>query len=298
MARIGYVTGRSLEFERLWLTAFQQGLRDLGYVEGHNIVIEQRHAAGRSEKIPGLVAELVRLPVDVLVASESVTAVEAKKATATIPIVTLTQDPVALGLVASIARPGGNVTGLSDYHAGMASKRLELLKEIVPSASRFAVLFDPTVTPNQIQLENLQAAAPAMRLALVPYEIRGADDVDRVFDAMAKHPVGGLVLLPGLAISSNQRQIASMALKVRLPAIYTTSVWADLGGLIAYGTDFAAYFRRAATFVDRILKGSKPADLPIEQPTNFELVVNLKTAKAIGVSIPPAILVRADRVIR
>ena len=298
MARIGYVTGRSLEFERLWLTAFQQGLRDLGYVEGHNIVIEQRHAAGRSEKIPGLVAELVRLPVDVLVASESVTAVEAKKATATIPIVTLTQDPVALGLVASIARPGGNVTGLSDYHAGMASKRLELLKEIVPSAARFAVLFDPTVTPNQIQLENLQAAAPAMRLALVPFEIRGADDVDRAFDTMAKHPVGGLVLLPGLAISSNQRQIASMALKVRLPAIYTTSVWADLGGLIAYGTDFAAYFRRAATFVDRILKGSKPADLPIEQPTNFELVVNLKTAKAIGVSIPPAILVRADRVIR
>jgi putative tryptophan/tyrosine transport system substrate-binding protein len=297
MARIGYLTGRSLDFERPWFTAFQQGLRDLGYIEGENILIEQRHAAGRPEKMPGLAAELVRLQVDVLVASESVSAVEAKRATTTIPIVSLTQDPVALGLVASLARPGGNVTGMSDYHAGMASKRLELLKEIVPSASRFLIFFNPTIPPNRIQLGDMQAAAPAMRLTLVPVEIRGADDVDRAFAAIAKDRVDGLVLLPGGPISSNQRQIAALALKTRVPAIFTVSVWAELGGLVSYGTDFSTYFRGAATFVDKILKGSKPEDLPIEQPTKFELVLNLRTAKALGISIPSSILLRADRVI-
>ncbi len=298
VARIGYLTGRSLDFEKRWLAAFRQGLRDLGYIEGENIVIEERHAAGRPEKLPALAAELVRLKVDVLVAAESLSAVQAKKATATIPIVSFTQDPVALGLVASVARPGGNITGMSDYHAGMANKRLELLKEIVPSASRFAVFLNPAILPNQLQLGDLQAAAPAMRLTLLPFEIRGADDVDRAFAAMAKDRVDGLVLLPGGAISSNQKQIAELAIKARIPATYTVSLWAELGGLIAYGTDFNTYFRRGATFVDRILKGAQPADLPIEQPTTFELVVNLGTAKALGITIPPSILVRADRVIR
>jgi putative tryptophan/tyrosine transport system substrate-binding protein len=298
VARIGYLTGRSLDFEKRWLAAFRQGLRDLGYIEGENIVIEERHAAGRPEKLPALAAELVRLKVDVLVAAESLAAVQAKKATATIPIVSFTQDPVALGLVASMARPGGNITGMSDYHAGMANKRLELLKEIVPSASRFAVFLNPGILPNQLQLGDLQAAAPAMRLTLLPFEIRGADDVDRAFAAMAKDRVDGLVLLPGGAISSNQKQIAELAIKARIPATYTVSLWAEVGGLIAYGTDFNTYFRRGATYVDRILKGAKPADLPIEQPTTFELVVNLRTAKALGITIPPSILVRADRVIR
>jgi putative ABC transport system substrate-binding protein len=298
LARIGYLTGRALDFERPWLAAFRQGLRDLGYIEGQNIVIEERHAAGRSERLPELAAELVRLKLDVLVATESLSAVAAKKATTTIPIVSLTQDPVALGLVASIARPGGNVTGLSDYHAGMAHKRLELLREIVPSASRFAVFLDSAIRPNQLQLRDLQAAAPAMRLTLRPFEIRGADDVARAFAAMAKPRVDGLVLLPGGTISSNQKRIAELAIEARTPAIYTVAVWAELGGLIAYGTDFGAYFRRAATVVDRILKGAKPADLPIEQPTTFQLVVNMKTARALGITIPPSILVRADRVIR
>jgi putative ABC transport system substrate-binding protein len=298
MARIGYLTGRSLDSEKPWLAAFRQELRDLGYIEGEHIVIEQRHAAGRPEKLPALAAELVSLRVDVLVAGESLSAVEAKKTTTTIPIVSLTQDPVALGLVASLARPGGNVTGLSDYHAGMASKRLELLKEIVPSASRFAVFLNQAIPPNQVQLRDLQVAASAMRMALLPFEINGADDVDRAFAAMAKDRVDGLVLLPGATISSNQKQIAALALKAGVPAIYTVALWAELGGLIAYGTDFTTYFRRAATFVDKILKGGKPADLPIEQPTKFELVINLRTAKSLGITIPPSILLRADRVIR
>jgi putative ABC transport system substrate-binding protein len=296
-ARIGYLTARALDFERLWLAAFWQGLRDLGYVEGQNLLIEERHAAGRTAKLPELAAELVRLKVDVLVATDSFSSIEAKKATTTIPIVSLTQDPVALGLVASIARPGGNVTGLSDYHAGMAQKRLDLLREIVPSAARFAVFFDPALSPNQLQLKDLHAVASTMRVKLVPFEIRRAEDVPRAFTAMTKRAVDGLVLLPGGAISSNQKQIAALAIETRTPSIYTVAVWAELGGLIAYGTDFNAYFRRAATYVDRILKGAKPADLPIEQATTFQLIVNLRTAKLLGVSIPPTILVRADRVI-
>ena len=298
-ARIGYLTGRALEFERPWLAAFRQGLRELGYVEGQNVVIEERHAAGRSEKLPGLAAELIRLNVDVLVATESLSALEAKKATTTIPIVTLTQDPVALGLVTSIARPGGNVTGLSDYHADMAPKRLELLREILPSASRCAAVFlDPAIRPSRQQLKDLHAAASAMRLTLLPFEIRGADDAARAFAAMAKPRVDGLVLLPGGTISSNQKRIADLAIETRTPAIYTVAVWAEIGGLIAYGTDFKAYFRRAAAVVDKILRGAKPADLPIEQASTFELVVNLRTARALGIAIPPSILVRADRVIR
>jgi putative ABC transport system substrate-binding protein len=296
-ARIGYLTGRALDFERLWLAAFREGLRDLGYVGGQSIVIEERHAAGRPEKLPELAAELVRLKVDVLVATESLSAIEAKKATSAIPIVSLTQDPVALGLVNSIARPGGNITGLSDYHAGMAHKRLELLREIIPSASRFAVFLDPAIRPNLLQLQDLQAAAPAMRLTLLPFEIKGADDVARAFATMAKRRVDGLVLLRGAAMSRIQPRIAELAIAARTPAIYTVALWAEIGGLIAYGTDFNAYFRRAATVVDRILKGAKPADLPIEQPTKFELVINLKTAKALGLTIPPALLQRADHVI-
>lgn len=296
-ARIGYLSGRALDFEEKWLSAFRQGMRDLGYIEGSNFLIEERHAAGRVDQLPALARELVRLKVDVLVAAESFSAVEAKKATPTIPIVSLTQDPVALGLAASVARPGGNVTGMSDYHAGMANKRLELLKEVVPAASRFAIFQNPAIVPNQLQLKDLQAAARSMNLTLVVYDIKDAADVDRAFLAMSHNRVHGLVLLPGGAISSNQRRIADLAIQERIPAIYTVSLWAELGGLMAYGTDFDAYFRRAATFVDRILKGAKPAELPIEQPTNFQLVVNLRTAKALGISIPASILVRADRVI-
>ncbi len=266
VARIGYLTARSLDHEMRWLAAFRQGLRDLGYIEGENIVIEERHAIGRPETLPTLAAELVRLKVDVLVAAESLSAVEAKKATATIPIFSLTQDPVALGLVTTLARPGGNVTGLSDYHAGMANKRLELLKEIAPSASRFAVFLNPAILPNQLQLKDLQAAAPAMRLTLLSFDIRGADDVERAFTAMLKQRVDGLVLLPGGAITSNQKRIAEAAIRAQIPAVYTVRVWAELGGLLAYGTDFEAYFRRAATLSTRSSRAPSPRNCPSSNP--------------------------------
>ena len=297
MPRIGYLSGRSLDFESRWLAAFRQGLDELGYREGQDIRIEERHADARMERLPGLAAELVRLNVGVLVAAESFSAVAAKQATRTIPIVSLSQDPVALGLVESIARPGGNVTGLSDYHADMANKRLELLREIVPAASRFAVFFNPDIRPNHLQLQDLQRAASSLRLGLQPFELRTRDDVETAFAAMARRRADGLILLPGGVVSSNQRRIAELALAAKLPAIYTVRVWAELGGLISYGTDFAAYYRRAATYVDRILKGATPAQLPIEQATTFELVVNLRTAKALGIAMPPAILLRANHVL-
>lgn len=296
-ARIGYLTARALDFEKRWLGAFREGMRDLGYIEGDNLVIEERHAAGQHARLPALAADLVRLRVDVIVASESISAVEAKKATSVIPIVSLSQDPIALGLVASLARPGGNVTGMSDYHAGMANKRLELLKEVVPFASRFAVFVNPDIRPNLLQLKDLQGAALAMRLTLLPFDIKTADDIDAAFAAMSTKGAQALVLLPGGAITSYQKRIADLALKARLPAIYTVSTWAEVGGLIAYGTNFMNYYRRASTHVDKILKGANPADLPIEQPTKFDLVINLKTAKAIGITMPQSILARADRII-
>lgn len=298
IATIGYLTTRALEFEKRWLGAFREGMRELGYSEGRNLLIVERHAAGQPAKVPALAAELVQLKVDVIVASESISSLEAKRATSTIPIVSLSQDPVALGLVASLARPGGNVTGMSDYHAGMASKRLELLKEVAPAALRFAVFINPAIRPNLLQLEDLQAVARAMGVTVLPFDIQTADDIDRAFAAMPGMGAQALVLLPGGAITSHQKRIAELAMKARLPAIYTVSTWAEVGGLMAYGTDFMTYYRRAATHVDKILRGAKPGDLPIEQPTKFDLVVNLKTAKALGITIPQSVLARADRVIK
>ena len=298
IARIGYLTARALEFEKRWLGAFREGMRELGYSEGHNLLIVERHAEGQPAKVPALAAELVQLQVDVIVATESISSVEAKRATSTIPIVSLSQDPVALGLVASLARPGGNVTGMSDYHAGMASKRLELLKEVVPAALRFAVFVNPAIRPNLLQLEDLQAVARGMRVTLLPFDIKTADDIDSAFAAMPGMGAQALILLPGGAITSHQKRIAQLAVKARLPAIYTVSTWAEVGGLMAYGTDFTTYYRRAATHVDKILRGAKPGDLPIEQPTKFDLVVNLRTAKAIGITMPQSVLARADRIIK
>ena len=296
-ARIGYLTARALAIERRWSAAFREALRDLGYIEGRTITIDERHADGRLEMLPALAAELVRLRVDVLVATESFAAVEAKKTTTSIPIVCLTQDPVGLGLVASLARPGGNVTGVTDYHASMGAKRLQLLKELVPAASRVAVLFNSAIRPNVLQLNDLQTAARTLRLTLVPVEVKGGSDLDPAFASVRSAKSEGLVLLPGEAITSNQHRIAEFALQARIPAIYTVALWSEFGGLMSYGTDFFAYYRRAAVVVDKILKGARPADLPIEQPTKFELTINLKTAKAIGLSVPPSVLLRADRVI-
>jgi ABC-type uncharacterized transport system substrate-binding protein len=297
--RIGYLSLQRAEGDKSWVAAFRQGLRELGYVEGQNVVIEQRHAAGRSERLPELASELVRLEVDVLVVYGLWALIGAGwKAPSTLPIVfTVSADPVGEGLVTSLARPGGNVTGLSDSHAELVPKRLELLKEVVPSAVRVGVLFNPARSARQF--ETAQAAASALRLTVLPVEVKGRepDDVDRAFAAMGQQRPGGLLVIGDPTVSVHRGRIAELAVKARLPTISTVREWAEAGLLMAYGTNFHELWRRTATYVAKILKGAKPADLPVEQPTKFELVINLKTAKALGLTIPPSVLGRADHVI-
>jgi ABC-type uncharacterized transport system substrate-binding protein len=278
--------------------AFRQGLRELGYVEGKNIVIEYRYADGKFERLPGLAAELVRLEVDILVARGAPAAHAAKNATSTIPIVMgNAADPVGTGLVASLARPGGNITGLSDFNSGVITKRLELLKEVVPTVSRVAVLLNPANPTNPPQLKEVQAVAPALGVTLLSLELKGADDIEHAFTAMKKERTGAVLVIGGAA-GNHVPRLAELVVKNRLPTIWSSIEVVETGGLMSYGTNFADLYRRAATYVDKILKGAKPADLPIEQPMKFEFVINLKTAKQIGLTIPPNVLARADRVIR
>lgn len=299
--RIGYLSLQRAEADKSWVAAFRQGLRDLGYIEGVTIVLEQRHAAGRPERLPGLASELLQLGVDVLVVYGLWALHDAGwNAPSTLPIVfTVDADPVGKGLVASLARPGGNITGLSDAHADLVPKRLQLLKEAVPSASRVAVLSDPDSGGSSRQLKTAQAAAPALGLTVLPVEVRapGRDDIDRAFAAMAKERADALLIIGQPTLSVHRGRIGELAVKTRLPAISTVREWAEAGLLLAYGTNFHELWRRSATYVDRILKGAKPADLPVEQPTKFDLVINLRTAKMLGVTIPPSVLVRADKVI-
>jgi len=298
-SRIGFFSYGSVEIEQSSLAAFRQKLRELGYLEGQNIVIEQRYAIGRSEKLPELLAELMALKVDLLVVAGDPAVHAAKKATNTIPIVMVASpDPVGTGLIASLAHPGGNVTGLSDFHGGVITKRLELLKEVVPSASRFAVLLNPVNPSNPLQLKDIQAAAPAFRVTLLPLEIKGPDDMDHTFTTIEKERPGALLVIGDRLFATHQKRIFEFVMKSRLPAIYSQSVYVDGGGLMSYGTSFADQYRRAATYVDKILKGAKPTDLPVEQPTKFEFAINLKTAKQIGLTIPRSVLARADRVIK
>jgi putative ABC transport system substrate-binding protein len=295
--RIGYLSARSVELEQVWLTIFQQGLREVGYTPGEAILVEPRHAAGRMERLPDLAMDLVRLKVDVLVAAGSTSAKAAQRATSTIPIVIVSADPVAHGLVKSLAHPDGNITGLSDFNPGLVTKRLELLKEAAASISRVGVLLNPANVSHAGELKDLQAAAPALGVTLLPVEVSGPDDVDRAFATIRGARLGGLLLLGDPVISTPMRRIADFALRNRLPASYAIREWTEHGGLMSYGTSFPDLYRRAARFVDTILKGAKPADLPIEQPTKFELVINLKTARALGLTIAPSLLVRADQVI-
>jgi putative tryptophan/tyrosine transport system substrate-binding protein len=298
-SRIGFFSYGSVEIEQSSLAAFRQKLRELGYLEGQNIVIEQRYAIGRSEKLPELLAELMALKVDLLVVAGDPAVHAAKKATNIIPIVMVASpDPVGTGLIASLAHPGGNVTGLSDFHGGVITKRLELLKEVVPSASRFAVLLNPVNPSNPLQLKDIQAAAPAFRVTLLPLEIKGPDDMDHTFTTIEKERPGALLVIGDRLFATHQKRIFEFVMKSRLPAIYSQSVYVDGGGLMSYGTSFADQYRRAATYVDKILKGAKPTDLPVEQPTKFEFAINLKTAKQIGLTIPRSVLARADRVIK
>jgi putative ABC transport system substrate-binding protein len=296
--RIGYLSEGGAEPP--FLTAFRQGLRDLGYVEGRNLVIEERYAEQRSAALPGLAAELVRLKVDVTVVRGSPAVVAAQRAHDTLPIVmTVHADPVGTGLVASLAHPGGRVTGLTDGHADLAPKRLELLKEMVASVSRVAALHNPSTPHAARQLQHIQANAPALGLTILPVKVQGPRDIDGAFGSARRERADAVFVIPDPSWSLGQeRRLADLALKHRLPAIGTLRKFAETGMLMAYGTDFAHLFHRAATYVDKILKGARPGDLPIEHPTKFDLIINLRTAKALGLTIPPALLVRANDVIQ
>jgi putative tryptophan/tyrosine transport system substrate-binding protein len=287
----------SAEHDRSWRAGLQQGLRELGYVEGRNIVIELRHAGGRLERLPELASELVVLKVDVLIAHGN-TAAQAGKASSTLPIVMVANpDPVGLGLVASLPRPGGNVTGLSDLHTELGAKRLELLKEMVPSASRVAVFWNRSAAAHPQQLRDAQAAAPALRLTVVPVEIRGPDDIDGAFATIRNERVQALNILGG-AVTVHGRRVAALAVKNGIPTITTTRrSAAEDGFLMSYGADFPDLYRRAAAYVDKILRGARPGDLAIEQPAKFELVINMGTANRLGLTVPQPLLLRADHVI-
>ena len=300
VARIGWLT-LNLAGAPPVREAFLQGLRDLGYVEGRNVVIEYRDAEGKLERLPALAAELVALKVDVIVASSPPDALAAKQATGTLPIVfTSSGDPVTSGLVTSLARPGGNVTGLSALVPELVGKRLELLKQAVPGISRVAVLWRPGNVVERTEnsmLKGADVAARALGVRLQVVEARGPADIDRAFSDMTSARAGALTVFPNPMFTSERRRLVDLAAKNRLPAVYPWREFVDTGGLMAYGPNLADLFRRAATYVDKILKGAKPADLPVEQPTKFELVINLKTAKALGLEVPPLLIAQADELI-
>ncbi len=282
-----------------FLQAFRQGLRELGYVEGQSIAIEYRSSEGRLERLPDLAIELVRLKVDLIVAVATPGALAAKQATSVIPIVMVgVGDPVGLGYVASLARPGGNITGLSSMSVDLGPKRLELLKETIPRVSRVGVMWNPGDPARAIELRDTQAAADRLGLRLQSIEVRSPDEIERAFSAILRERPDALIVQQDPLTIAQRARIADLALKNRLPAISVFREFPEAGGLMAYGTNLADLYRRAATYVDKILKGARPADLPVEQPTRFELVINLKTAKALGLTLPQSILIRADHVIQ
>ncbi len=300
--RIGYLAA-NLAGNPYLHEAFRQGLRDLGYVEGRNLVIEYRGAEGKPERFPALAAELVALKVDVIVvAGGTLAALAAKQATRTLPIVfAAAGDPVTDGLVTSLARPGGNVTGLSVLAPELVGKGLELLTQAVPGVSRVAVLWQPGGLGERTEkdmLKGAEVAARALGVRLQFVEARGPADVDSAFSEMTRARAGALTVLTSSMLFNERRRLVDLAAKNQLPAVYPRRESVDAGGLMAYGPNLADLFRRAATYVDKILKGAKPAHLPVEQPTKFELVINLKTAKALGLTIPPLLLGRADQIIQ
>jgi putative ABC transport system substrate-binding protein len=298
--RIGVLGPTTRSDSAPWFAAFRRGLRELGWVEGQNISLEYRWAEGRTERLLDLAAELVRLRVDVMLVGATAPAVAARNATRTIPIVMATSgDPVGMGLVASLARPGGNVTGLT-VNVGVETfgKNLELLREAVPKVRRVAVLSNPASPYHVLGVKHVKAAAQPVDVQLHFLEARGPDDLDRAFAAMARARAEALFVLPDPTFLLHRARLHDLAAKSRLPAMYALRQHTETGGLMSYGVDLRDNYRRAATYVDKILKGAKPADLPIEQPTKFELVINLKTAKALGLTIPASMLARADEAIQ
>jgi len=297
--RIGFLGGASASFYAARTNAFRQGLNELGYTEGKNIDIEYRYAEGKFDRLPDLAAELVGLKVDVIVAAPTPSVLAAKKASATTPIVFASVvDPVASGLVASLARPGGNITGLTILGPELSGKRLELLKEVLPNVTRVAALWNSANPAQELVWKEMQAAAQQLHLQLQSLEVRSANDFDIAFKAALRERAQALIPSGEPLINTQLKRIVEFAAKNRLPAMYAGPEAVDAGGLMSYAPNYTDHYRRAAVYVDKILKGAKPADLPVEQPTKFEFAINLKTAKQIGLTIPPNVLLRADKVIR
>ncbi len=297
--RIGYLIGLSPAAFAARLDAFRQGLRELGYVEGKNIVIEYRYAEGKLDRLPALAAELVRLKVDIIVTGGPPATRPAKEATATIPIIMAQDnDPVGNGFVASLARPGGNITGLATLAPEISGKQLELLKEIVPKLSRVAVLGTSTRPGTAQELKEIELAAGAFKVQLQYLDVLSSKDIETAVRAANKGRAEAVLVLGSPVIGSQGTQVVDLAAKSRLPVIFNQSEYVEAGGLMTYGVSFIDLYRRAATYVDKILKGTKPADLPVEQPIKFELIINLKAAKQIGLTIPQSVLYRADKVIK
>jgi putative ABC transport system substrate-binding protein len=297
--RIGYVAATSPSVNPTRIEAFRQGLRELGYVEGKNIIIEWRYADGKPDRLPALAAELVRLKVDIIISAGPAVTRPVKEATSTIPIVmAFDDDPVVNGFVASLARPGGNITGLSTLGPEISGKRLELLKEIVPRLSRAAVLGTST-QPGYAQVsKEMEIAAGALKVQLQYLDILSPKDIETAFREASKGRAGAVLVLQSGILNSHRIQVADLAVKNRLPAVYGAPEYVGDGGLLSYAPSYTDLFRRAAPYVDKILKGAKPSDLPVQQPTKFEFIINLRTAKQIGLTIPPNVLVRADKVIK
>jgi putative ABC transport system substrate-binding protein len=297
--RIGYIVTATPDEQEHLTMALDDGLRELGYVEGRNIVVERRFAGGKQERLPDLAAELVRLNVDVIVTGSNPVIAAVKQATVTIPVVmAASRDPVGSGFVASVARPGGNITGLTnDPTPEIQAKSLELLKEAVPTASRVALLWNPLPPGAETYRKIVESAARKLGVSVQAVEVRGRNEFEGAFAAMARQRVDGVVVLPDPVLFTARNQVVVLATKHHLPAVYHAREFVEIGGLMSYGVNFAHQFRRSASYVDKILKGAKPGDLPVEQATRFELVVNLKTAKALGLTIPPSVLLRADHII-
>ena len=297
--RIGFVTATPLASIAARIEAFRQGLRDVGYVEGKNILIEYRDGEGKPDRFPEVAAELVRLKVDVIITGGPTVTRPVKEATSTIPIVMAQDiDPVGSGFIASLARPGGNITGLSTLAPEISGKQLELLKEAVPKLTRVAVLGTSNTPGNAQSLKETESAAGVLGVQVQYLDVVGAKDFESAFRAAGKARANAFLALASPVINSQRHQVIELAIKNRLPAIYARSEFVDQGGLMTYGVNINDLFRRAAIYVDKILKGTKPADLPVEQPRKFEFIINLKAAKQIGLTIPPNVLARADRVIK
>jgi putative ABC transport system substrate-binding protein len=297
-ARIGFLMASSPGADSR-VDGFRQGLRELGYMEGKNIAIEWRYAEGKEDRVPKLAAELVQLNVEIIVTDGTNVTRAAKNATKTIPIVMASDaDPVGNGFVASLARPGGNVTGLVNLLAGLSGKRLELLKEAIPGISRVGVLWNPENPSSVSGFKDTQEAAQALAMQLQSLEVRGPDEFEGAFQAAIKGQARALSIVSDSLMFNNRRRLLELAAKHRLPTMHTQSLWVEAGALMSYGTYLPDLWRRAAAYVDKILKGAKPTDLPVEQPMKFEFVINLKTAKQLGLTIPQSVLYRADKVIK